>query len=218
MMNKFMKFIGLSLILALTGCFEISETISINKDGSGEYVYKIDAAKMLSTMISMAGLDTTKSPETTKISFDSSMIAGLQKFKNAKGLSNFKLDTSEEGVYVISVKFENLSDLNSALDADKSSESDKNVYSYKKGKFTVGNAFNSAILSTGISEDDESEMAKSMYKEMKYSLTVNLPGKVKKSNNKSAEIASDKRTVVFNATFDELMSKEKTTQNVIVFK
>ncbi|MFZ1314095.1 MAG: hypothetical protein WAR38_14620, partial [Chitinophagaceae bacterium] len=70
----------------------------------------------------------------------------------------------------------------------------------------------------GEEEDDENmEMMKTFFSDMKYKLVINLPGRVKSVSNKKATIENDK-TVKLETNLKDLVEKTSSLEMKIDFK
>ncbi len=186
-------------LLSLTGCFDITEEITVNKDGSGQYMNKIDASKLADQLKMLAAFDTTgEMIPKLKYSLDSSFASIWDSYKNIKGISNVKIDTSKEYVYIVTMNYANVDALNTALSKDKSVGEQK-LYSWEKGKITRQDI---PLNLNDMKSDDEQqkEMMKSFLGDMKYRIIFNLPGNVKDISNKAATLSENKKTVTLEAT------------------
>ena len=185
-------------LLSLTGCFDITEEITVNKDGSGIYMNKIDASKLAEQMKMLAAMDTTgEMMPKLKYSLDSSFASAWDSYKGIKGISNVKIDTSKEFVYIVTMNYANVDALNTALAKDKAVGEQK-MYSWEKGKITRQDIpLNMNDMKSD--DDQQKEMMKSFLSDMKYKIIFHLPGNVKEISNKAATLSDDKKTVTLEA-------------------
>lgn len=185
-------------LLSLTGCFDITEEITVNKDGSGIYMNKIDASKLAEQMKMLAAMDTTgEMMPKLKYSLDSSFASAWDSYKGIKGISNVKIDTSKEFVYIVTMNYANVDALNTALAKDKAVGEQK-MYSWEKGKITRQDIpLNMNDMKSD--DDQQKEMMKSFLSDMKYKIIFHLPGNVKEISNKVATLSDDKKTVTLEA-------------------
>jgi hypothetical protein len=198
MKKIFMMLLVAASLLSLTGCFDITEEITVNKDGSGLYVNKIDASKLAEQLKMFAAMDTTGDmiPK-LKYSLDSSFSSSWDAYKTVKGISNVKIDTTKEYVYIVTLKYDNIAALNTALAKDKSIGS-QNLYSWEKGKIARQDIpMNLNDLKT--EDEQQKEMMKGFLKEMSYKIIFHLPNTVKEISNKAATLSEDKKTVILDA-------------------
>ncbi len=209
-MKKIFGFLLLLSSLTLTGCLEILEELTVKKDGSGSFVYRVDAAKMMEQMSAFAAMDTTgEMIPKMKHSLDSTFMSQWEKYKEIKGISNIKVDTSTEYVYKVSFDFVDFAALNAARNLEQKPEN-QNAYAFEKGKIIRKNNIGDmpANLTGENSDEESSAMAKQMLAEMKYTLIFHLPNKVKEVTNKAAVIADDKTTVTLETNLGDVIEKK----------
>ena len=185
-------------IVSLAGCFDITEDVTINKDGSGKYANTIDATKLAEQMKMFAAFDSTgEMIPKLKYSLDSSFASTWDAYKSIKDITNIKIDTSKEYVYTVALDFKNIAALNAALSKDKSANQ-QNMYTWEKGKISRQDMpLNLSDLKT--EDEQQKEMMKGFLKDMTYKIIFHLPNSVKKVSNKSATISQDKKTVTLEA-------------------
>jgi hypothetical protein len=204
-------------LLSVTGCFDITEEITVNKDGSGQYINKIDATKMAEQMQMLAAMDTTgEMIPKLKYSLDSSFSSTWDTYKSIKGISNVKVDTSKPYVYIVTFNYANMDALNTALAKDKSVGQEK-LYSWEKGKITRQDL---PLNMNDMKTDDEQqkEMMKTFLGEMKYRIVFHLPNNVKDISNKSAILSEDKKTVTVEANLLEITEDKVKLGTQITYK
>jgi hypothetical protein len=203
-MKKIFYLAFLLTLSILTGCFDISEEITVKKDGKGQYASKIDATKFAEQMTLFAAFDSTgEMIPKLKYSLDSAFAVQFSKYYQVKGISNVKIDTSKEYVYAVSMDFTDINALNTALSIDKTDEQ-KNLYSWQKGKISRKDV----PLNLGdfkMDDDSQKDMLKSFLQDMKYSITYNLPGKLKECSNKEVKISGDKMAITIEGNMNDVM-------------
>lgn len=204
-------------LLGFVGCLDITEELTVNKDGSGHYVSTMDAVKMSEQMTMFAAMDSTgEMIPKMKYTMDSSFLATALVTKELKGISNFTLDTSKAFVYIISYDFKDIETLNKALGAGKTAES-QNTYTWEKGKITR----KEVPLSIGdmnMQDDSQKEMMKGFMADMKYKVIYNFPGKVKNNTNKSFVLSEDKKVLKLDTNFGDIMEGKTKLGGEVSFK
>jgi hypothetical protein len=204
-MRKIFSFLLFSsTMFFLTGCFDITEEITVKKDGSGQYINKIDASKFSEQMQLFAAFDSTgEMIPKLKYSLDSTFVALWGEYKKVKGISNLSIDTSKEYVYVLKMDFQDVTALNAALGTSKGTNP-QNLYSWEKGKISRKDV----PLNMGdmkMEDESQKEMLKGFMQDMKYTIIYNLPDNVKKVSNAGSKISSDKKTVILACNLLEVM-------------
>ena len=191
-------------LLTFTACFDITEDVTVNKDGSGIYVSTMDATKLGEQLKAFAAFDSTgEMIPKLKYSLDSTFRDLWTRYSKVKGISNLKIDTSKEYVYKMTMNFTDFTALNTAINIDKKDATQKDIYTWEKGKVSRKDAaMNLGDLGAG-GDDQQKEMAKGMLKEMTYKTIFRLPNDVKTVSNKAAKIESDKKTVVLECNLLE---------------
>jgi hypothetical protein len=204
-------------LLSLTGCFDITEEITVNKDGSGVYTSTIDATKLEEQLQMFAAMDTTgEMIPKLKYSLDSSFAANWEAYKTVKGISDVKIDTSKKFVYTVTMNYANINALNAALAKDKAVGQQK-LYSWEKGKITRQDI---PLNMNDMKTDDESqkEMMKTFLKDMKYKIIFHLPSNVKEISNKSAIVSADKKTVTIEANLLDITEDKVKLGTQVTYK
>jgi hypothetical protein len=204
-------------VFTMTACFDITEDITINKDGSGTYVSTTDASKLTEQLSMLAAMDTTgEMMPKLKYSLDSSFSANFGQYAAMSGVSKVKIDTSKEFVYKVTLDFNNIATLNAVINVDKKEDSQKNLYAWSKGKLTRKES-GIGMGEMGMEDEQQKEMAKSMLKDMKYKIVYHLPKKVKGITNKQATLSSDKKTVTLECSLLDIMDKKLSLGNEVKY-
>ncbi len=224
MQKKFWLLLITCFSMSLSGCLDVLEEITLKKDGSGTFVNKMDASKAAEMITTLSALDSTgQMGAQMKFTFDSIFDAEWHKYKMIAGISNIKIDTSQPFIYQVSMDFENINALNTAMIAGKEDiEALKNLFTFEKGLFERKDHMAGFDLGkiSGENDSDEStkEMTRNLIKEMTYSIVYNLPYAVKSMTHSSATLTDDKKTVRLKCSFLDLMDKKIGIGNKIVLK
>ena len=136
--------------------------------------------------------------------------------KNMEGLSNVTIDTAGY-VFMLNYDFDSEAALNKAIAAESKDSPQANVYNLaEKSVSRTGLGSTGDLLGEG--EDDENmEMMKTFFSDMKYKLVINLPGRVKSVSNKKATIENNK-TVKLETNLKDLVEKTSSLEMKIDFK
>ena len=203
-------------VFTMTACFDITEEITVNKNGSGTYVSVTDASKLSEQLQMLAAMDTTGQliPK-MKFTLDSSFNENFKKYATLKGVSNMKVDTSKEYVYKVTLDFADIDALNSVINVDKKEATQKNLYSWSKGKLTRKDSGIGGMGEMDMEDEQQKEMAKSMLKDMKYKIIYHLPKKVSGIANKDAKLSDDKKTVTLECSLLDIMDKKVSLSNEV---
>ena len=204
--------------LTMSACFEITEEVTVNKDGSGKYVSTIDASKLSEQMQMLAAFDTTgEMVPKLKYSLDSTFAVAFGKYAKVKGISSVVVDTSKPYIYKVSMDYKDVAALNEVLSLDKQNDEMKNLYAWKKGQISRKD-FALNLDDMKMEDESQKEMAKSMLEGMKYTIVFNLPGKVTNMTNKEAKMSDDKKTVTLACSLLDVMDKKVSLGNEVSFK
>ncbi|MBX2842577.1 MAG: DUF1186 family protein [Flammeovirgaceae bacterium] len=228
--------ISIFLSITLSSCFEIKEKLTINKSGEGNYQLLMDfsqSKKIFQVMMEMAskgdgaiggvvmedplgGLDTAF----TELSTELSTIKGISQVEAIKDENNY--------IFGIKLDYTNVESLNRALskmDAGNDIGYFQSFYSFSKGKLDKSNSFNLSNLIKEIYPDEkESENEEmnqeliTMFEEVKYSLEIEIDGKIRRSSNDEAVLSDDKNVLVYSKSLKELKNSNINISNSIKFK
>lgn len=216
---------GIFITLSLTGCIEIFEELTLEKNGNGHFREKIDmsgAAGMLNMMKSSnenAGENGSTNGEAAQNTDPSqAFMEKWQQLKEMPGIENVRIvrDTVRYK-YMVEFDFDNGQVLNDAIKVMQGKEeSREEFYSISKSSLTRSDKDLNGALEQEV-DDGTAEMTKTMMSDMKYNLSVTVPGKIKSVSNKSAEIVGN-NTVKMVASFEELLDKKKSLGIKISYK
>ncbi len=213
---RLLFFVALSF--TATGCLDMVEEISLNDDGSGTYVYSMDVSKLVEQMKPLANFDSTgQMMNDMNKSFDSIYTSYTQKYEGIAGVTNVRYDKSTTDLYKITLDFKDIDVLNAVVDINKTEESEKNLYSWSKGRFNRKDG-GISISDELLGGEDNIEMANQFLADMKYSLIYHFPGAVKSMSNKLAELSDNDQTVKATYTMIELRDKTKSIANQLKYK
>lgn len=188
------------LLSTLTGCFDLHEEISLNKDGSGSYAMTLDLSEMLDMLASFSE-DETEAKDSIRLSMDSVMTEAKEKLEAVRGISKVRTEM-QDGKVLLSYAFASIEALNEAQllqmedEEDRLSLSESSRYQFARGSFRRRG------LPKGFMDEEEDEldesslqMARMFFGDAKFTTVVHLPGKVKEVNSENALISDRKRTV-----------------------
>ena len=218
-MKKILRYLLFAAVVStMSACFEITETVTVNKDGSGQYTSTMDASKLSEQMKMLAAFDTTGEMTTKlKYSLDSTFAESFKKYAKVKGISKIVADTSKPYIYKVSMDFAGVDALNEAVNLDKKDSGMKNLYGWKKGQLTRKD-FALNLDDMKIEDESQKEMMKSMLEGMKYTIIVNVPGKIKDASNKDAKVSDDKKSVTLACSLLDIMDKKASLGIDVTYK
>lgn len=240
-MRKIIYAALLTISVVLAGCFDITEEIFLDKNGSGRYVSIIDMRQMKDMMAMLK----TMAPDSAKGNDDGGMgeLKGLDSLENMwkglegiRGITDVKREKKEEWIFQISFRFANMASLNEAMTKRKSTDSGQvvqatgNFYSFKPGAFACNDTtmagmnelFKGNKAADASTNSDSLQMAMTMMKslmgDMKYTCIYHLPGKVSSYSNKKAKLSEDGKTLTLALDLMDESDSAKTIVNEIKYK
>jgi len=214
MKKVILSLFGFLLVSTFTGCIEIFETIVFADNGGGHVQQKIDMSQMAAMMESLKGMDKDKKEgevekkEENPGAAGEEMVKGWEELKEIEGITNVSIyQDTVQMIYIVDYDFANESALNKAMSKrEQSSTKQKDLYTIEKSSITRSE--NSTMGDLMESENEETaEMMKTMLADMKYHLSITVPGKIKSVSNKNAKISSDDKTITLEATFKDMTDK-----------
>ncbi len=205
-------------VFTMTACFDITEEITVNKNGSGTYMSVTDASKLSEQLQMLAAMDTTGQliPK-MKFTLDSSFNENFKQYATLKGVSKIKVDTSKAYVYKVTLDFADIDALNAVMNVDKKEAAQKNLYTWSKGKLTRKDSGIGGMGEMDMEDEQQKEMAKGMLKDMKYSIIYHLPKKVSGMTNKEAKLSDDKKTVTLECSLLDIIDKKVSLSNEVKY-
>ncbi len=216
----------------LAGCFDITEEVFLEKNGSGSYVSTIDMSQMKETldMLKAMAPDSVKGKD-LNLNIADSLQKSWKDLETVSGITDIKKEKKSDFIYVISFRFANIKALNAALAKRKKPEEQQNiqeVYSFAPGSFTCNDTSMSGLgdifkgLNQGAAESDSAKMAIEMIKgfmgDMKYTSVIHFPGKVSSFSNKNATLSEDGKTLTTTIKFMDEGQLDKTLRNDVKFE
>jgi len=181
MKNLILTFL-LGILLIFSGCFDITEEITFNKNGSGTTRITVDLTNMMS-MFSMF------MPDSVKENMDVNQIMGgdMSKYSKMNGISNVRSERLDEYKYAISYDFSSIDVLNKVLESNTESETGlgkmATKYQAKKGKVYRQTEFTATDAHDEHGMDEYMELF-SMTDKPKYRVVYHFPSKIKKTKIK----------------------------------
>lgn len=221
----------------LAGCFDITEEIFLQKNGSGKYLSTIDLRQMkdMVNMLKAFAPDSAKQDSGGELGGLDSLQSMWKELETVPGITEIKREKKEEWVYLISFRFANLKALNEAMTKRRKAEDQPlagDFYSFSPGSFSCNDTslagMNDMMKGMGpgakpdSTQSDSTVMALNMMKsfmgEMKYTCIYHLPGKVSSFTNKKAKLSEDGKTVTLALNLTDDADSVKTLVNQIKYK
>ncbi len=210
------------ILVFLSGCFTINDSITIRPNGSGTVVTTIDMREMMQ-LLGMFLPDSLRE----QMKFNNLISSDQHRYSNIEGISNINMKSPENYLYTLSFDFANTTALNKALSikADGMSsdlmQSLQTQYKIGKHKTERNTKVNTAALSE-LKQYNSSE-TRELFGRMNsptYTITYNLPSKLKKLNvkGKGGEISKKEKEVsITYKLFDFLESEGETLKHCLKY-
>jgi hypothetical protein len=227
--------LGLSLVF-LTGCIEMLEELSLNKDGSGKYEITFDMSEFFDNPMMKGMLEEavnegeTDSPmsftdtDTTIYLRDQPEVTGAviqkatlhMKMSEEEGVYRMHLSFPFDDVDEIETFFQEFSALGGSEMAGPMGDgmfSPSGLFAFKKGKLSRKKA---PAIDNSMLGGEEGEFMKMFLASAQYTSVYRLPGKVKKTTIKGAKV--DGNTVTIEQSLLEIMEGKAAVEGDITFK
>ncbi|MDX1907091.1 MAG: hypothetical protein SF053_08660 [Bacteroidia bacterium] len=218
----------LTLLLAVmtTGCFDIQEDITLRADGSGTYVTVTDMTQMMALISSMGQDSTGDGTSSTATSLDSTFREVVKVLSGVPGLHNVAYQ-AEGYVYTLSYDFDNVDALNegnarnNTMAGQTPGMNPSASYTWKSGELSKTSPPVADLLGE-MGDDDEMEQAMTMIKmfmaDAHFTSVFHLPGKVKKTSNKEAQLSDGNTTVTLKTNFVSFLEGKSSPALTIKYK
>jgi hypothetical protein len=194
----------LFLAVQMCSCIEIVEEITVNKDKSGTIGFSLNLGSLGGLALSMG-----------ENYIDANTISKLKEFpgegalllKGMDGIANIIPVSNKNGMFSLSFDFDKSKNLNKALYKlfnKKKSIIEPGYISVKKHKLIKKNLGPVIRLFTKKYVDKLKD--KTVLKLIKYKTIYHLPSPARKESNSLSKEESDKKTVEFSCTVEELLN------------
>ncbi len=216
-----------------SACFELREEVTLNKDGSGSYQLLLDMSQSKQTIDLAQKMQQQKDGEATQnlnFTIDSTFAKSVARFNGMAGISQAK-DTINKTDYIFGVSFQfaSVEALNNALAALNKDENGaitltQPVYSFAKNIVTRHNTYYLSNVSEllknkpNTTPTEKSEQIKLLLQGANYVITTKINGKIKKYNNKKAEIDYTKTVLRWSVPLQEVIEGSEELANTIKIK
>lgn len=223
-MARFLRLTYLLLLTSLYGCFEITEEITINKNGSGKARFSISAEWLTSFLDKMdEKKDSTGASSSVKEIIDKPSSMEL-KLKEIEGVKNTFASLDKENSSIgIGFEFTSINALNHALSilsADSTKPFKvKEYYSSSRRKITRTNEYYQKEENNKEVDNKEyfNKLVNSMMETASYKIVINLPSnarRVKVDHPKALIGNSGKRIILEHKLLDLAQNKETLALNI----
>lgn len=218
------------LVLGLSGCFEIEETIQLNKDGSGKYSLHFDYSQLLQLSLMFDEEEGTQDDQFKEMDEVLSMseinpeaIAGTKHpefWKKVFLKSVINKETLEMHMTYF-FDFQSTEEINFFMNELVTFNDQMAWYGVDKKQVKLKGKKLERLAVLGIKnllsqDEEEGEMMKMMMTDAKYTTTYIFPGAVKSSTIPNSEITGNQLTVV--QPLLRLMDDDSSMNGTIKFK
>ncbi len=195
--------------IIFSGCLEVIEEIELNQDGSGTANYTINLSQSkvkLGSIMQLDSINGKKIPTINDIENELNLLA--HELENHEGIKNTDIQMDhEEFIYTISVDFNNINQLSSAINElsywQKSHiKPTQSIYSYKSSSLT--RKFEPI---NDRSTDIQVEKYKSELQSGSYICIVRSSNEVKSVSNSIVKTSQNKRAVMLRASLYDTYRK-----------
>ncbi len=219
MIKKGITIIFLSFLLLLTGCFEIVEEVSFNKDGSGHVTLTLNLSRSKTKLNSMMLLDSInnyKVPSEAEIQQHFTEITNT--IKKTKGISNVTNSLNfKEYIYTISCDFTSVEVLNMVISNFSSKNEAKKIKQYKhfsfdkdQHKFTRNYHYDLAKEFNKTKMDD-----RKIFENATFTTIYRFTNPIISSKNTTAKISGNKKAIFLKVNAQDIITNKNSIKNQI---
>jgi hypothetical protein len=207
-MKRYFNSLLLVASLTLTSCLQITEELFLEPDGSGRYITRIDAGKMMEMMEMVKNFlpdSLRNNPELSGSALNDSLFSSWPELDKIPGISGIRRTTEKGNVNTISFEFRDIEALNRAMFAKQAADpklprpDSMTVFTLQKGRLIWHHPLPDAMgdISAALPADQgmSPDMLKNMAGDMTYTTILHLPGKVTDHTNRMARLGEDGRTI-----------------------
>lgn len=226
MKNLIQPIIILCFSLFFVGCFEVTEEVDMNTNGSGDVTLTVNLSESKDNLKAYWKMDQVQGVEVPKKDEIEGEIAKVKKALSAvKGISNVSTTADyEEFVFTITSSFNDVKSLNKGINAVVSELNrtpmpamKKDNFAYSQGKFT---RFFEYMPNWRLNDEEYDNLNISARFVMETARVVGIyrfEEPVKSYTNKKAELSPSKKAVKFETNIADLIKGQASIENEITF-
>jgi len=215
-----------SILMTLTGCFDVTEEVKMNADGSGELRLNIDLSQ---SKTNLAGYMETGEINGVEIPTEKDIKKEIAKLKKSlskiKGISKVKIKSDfDEFIFEINANFANAKALNKAINTSVK-RFNQTPFPIRKFKhFDISeNQFSRLFEYTDERFTDEeysgfSSVVKYLMESARIVSIYRFEQPIKKVSNKNANLSPSKKAVKLEGNIAEFATGKVSLENHISFK
>ncbi len=215
----------IAILISITGCFDVTEEVKMNADGSGELRLNIDLSQSKGNL---AGYMNAGEINGVEIPSEAEIKSEIKKLKKTlskiKGISKVKAKSDfDEFVFEVTADFDNMKALNKAINASVKTFNQTPFplprfkhFSFKENKFS--RLFN--YTDERFTQDEFDGMMSVVRYLMESAKVVSIyrfEESVTNVSNSKAKISPSKKAVMLEGNISEFATGKKTLENHISF-
>jgi hypothetical protein len=214
-----------TILIAFTSCFDVTEEVKMNSDGSGELRLNIDLSQSKGNLVGYMNAGEINGVE---IPSEAKIKSEIKKLKKAlskmKGISKVKAKSDfDEFVFEVTANFENMKALNKAINASVKAFNQTPFplprfkhFAFKENKFS--RLFNYADERFTQAEfDGMMSVVRYLMESAKVVSIYRFEEPVKNVSNLTAKVSPSKKSVMLEGNIAEFVTGKKTLENHISF-
>ncbi len=219
MKNYIIKIITLCSLLLFTGCFEIVEEVTFNKDGSGAVKLTFNLSSSRSKINSLMLLDSVndyKIPSKKDIQHHFDKIAAT--IAKTKGITKVKKTSNyEEFIFSISCNFSNVDVLNTVIsnfgtvsESKKINANKHFTFDKEKNVFTRNYHYDLVKEFKKVKSKD-----KTVFSKANIATIYRFAQPIKSSKNKTAKISPSRKAIMLRVDVADMVTGKESVKNSI---
>jgi len=214
-----------AILISITSCFDVTEEVKMNADGSGELRLNIDLSQ---SKVNLAGYMNAGEINGVEIPSEAEIKSEIKKLKKAlskiKGISKVKAKSDfDEFVFEVTADFKNMKALNKAINASVKTFNQTPFplprfkhFSFKENKFS--RLFNyTEERFTQEEFDGLMSVVRYLMESARVVSIYRFEESIKNVSNSKAKISPSKKAVMLEGNISEFATGKKTLENHISF-
>ena len=212
--------------MLFTGCFEITEEVDLNNNGSGNLTLTVNLSESKDNLKAYWKMDEVQGVEVPKQAEIDEEIVKVKKTLSAiKGISNVKTTSNyDEFIFTISSSFDNVITLNKGINAVVSElnrtplpVAKKDNFAFSPGKFTRLFQYATDLKLNDEEYDNLNMSARFVMETARVVSVYRFQNPIKGFTNKKAQLSPSKKAVKFESNISDLIKGQASIENVITF-
>jgi hypothetical protein len=226
MKNLVQPVIILCFSILFTSCFEITEEVDMNNNGSGNVTLTVNLSESKDNLKAYWKMDQVQGVEVPKKTEIDEEIQNVKKALSAvKGISNVTTTADyDEFVFTISGSFDNVKTLNKGINAVVSELNrtpmptiKKDNFAFAPGKFTRLFKYAGDLKLNDEEYDNLNMTARFVMETARVVSIYRFEKPVKSFSNRKAQLSPSKKAVKFESNIADLIKGKASIENEIIF-